>query len=176
MRMAIGILLIIGLAACSSDQTEDLKQFVAESGQGLRGKVEPLPEIKPYEPFTYKAFDLPDPFKPRKLQPAHGGGGLQPDLNRPKEPLESYALENLKMVGVLQQNKVNYAIIKTPDNSLYRVKVGNYMGQNFGVIAKINAENGAESVLIKEIVQDSAGDWTERESSLQLQEEQEQKK
>jgi len=171
MKRFAPVLLIIGLASCSADQNEDLKQFVNDSGKDLRGKVDPLPEIKPYEPFSYNAFELQDPFKPRKLQPAKGGGGLQPDLNRPKGPLEAYPLENLNMVGMLQQNKDTYAIIKTPDNTLYRVKVGNYIGQNFGLITKVTESE----VNIKEIVQDSTGDWTERESSLQLQE-QEQKK
>ncbi len=171
MKRIAPILLILGLASCSSDQNEDLKQFVNDSGKDLRGKVEPLPEIKPYEPFTYDAFELQDPFKPRKLLPSKGGGGLQPDLNRPKGPLESYPLENLSMVGMLQKDKHTYAIIKTPDNTLYRVIVGNYIGQNFGLITKVTESE----VNLKEIVQDSTGDWTERESSLQLQE-QEQKK
>ena len=174
MKRGILIILALSLSACSVDQNEDLKQFVKDSGNGLRGKVEALPEIKPYEPFNYTAYELQDPFKPRKLLPAKGTGGLQPDMNRAKEALESYPLENLKMVGMLQQNKAIFAIIKTPDNNLYRVKTGNYIGQNFGVISKIT-----ESELsLKEIVQDSAGDWTERASTLQLQEQelQEQKK
>lgn len=174
MKRGIFIFLALSLSACSVDHNEDLKQFVKDSGSGLRGKVDPLPEIKPYEPFTYNAFDLQDPFKPRKLKAAKGAGGLQPDLNRPKEALEAYPLENLKMVGMLQKNKIIFAIIKTPDNNLYRVKAGNYIGQNFGVISKVT-----ESELsLKEIVQDSAGDWTERASTLQLQEQepQEQKK
>ena len=66
----------------------------------MQGKVEPFPQIKPYEPFNYEAFNLPDPFKPRKLSTG-GGGGMQPDLTRPKEPLEAYSLETLKMVGVV---------------------------------------------------------------------------
>lgn len=174
MKRATLIILTLILSACSSDQNEDLKQFVKDSGNGLRGKVEPLPEIRPYEPFTYNAFDLQDPFKPRKLLPSKGTGGLQPDLNRPKEALEAYPLENLKMVGTLQKNQTIFAIIKTPDNNLYRVKAGNYIGQNFGVISKVTESD----VSLKEIVQDSAGDWTERASTLQLQEQelQEQKK
>lgn len=174
MKRGIFVILALSLSACSVDHNEDLKQFVKDSGNGLRGKVDPLPEIKPYEPFTYDAFDLQDPFKPRKLQPAKGSGGIQPDLNRAKEALEAYPLENLSMVGMLQKNKTIFAIIKTPDNNLYRVKAGNYIGQNFGVISKISESD----VSLKELVQDSAGDWIERESTLQLQEQelQEQKK
>jgi type IV pilus assembly protein PilP len=161
------------LAACGGEEFSDLKQFVEDAQKDLRGKTEPLPEVKPYEPFPYTAFDLPDPFKPRKIEPLKGrGGGLQPDLNRPKEPLEAYPLESLSMVGVIKQGKAYHALIKTPDRTLYRVKVGNYMGQNFGIITDINEAD----VILKELVQDSAGDWSEQTSTLQLQEEQEQKK
>ena len=166
MRRVVIILLSAGLAACGGGHHDDLEKFVRDSGQGLRGKVEPLPEVQPYQPFAYNAFDLPDPFKPRKLKPAGGGGGLQPDFNRPKEALESFPLESLKMVGTLQQNKITYAIIKASDNSLHRVKPGNHMGQNFGVITAISDTE----IAVKEIVQDSAGDWTERSTTINLQE------
>jgi len=167
MRRALVICFSLALTACNSGQHQDLEQFVKDSGQGLRGKVEPLPEVKGYEPFVYNAFELPDPFKPRKLQQAKaGGGGIQPDLNRPKEPLESYPLESLKMVGTLQQHRVTYALVKTPDNTLYRVRNGNHMGQNFGVITTVSETE----IALKEIVQDSGGDWTERTASINLQE------
>src|SRR4029079_1177447 len=80
-------------AACGSGEFSDLKEFVDQSGQGLRGRVEPLPQVKAYEPMTYNAFDLPDPFKPRSVQAdakGGGGGGLEPDKNRRKEALEAY--------------------------------------------------------------------------------------
>lgn len=157
-------LLCLGLAGCGGDGMDDLKQFVNDSGEGLRGKIEPLPEIRPYVSFAYDAFDLPDPFKPRKLQPGKGGGGLQPDLNRAKEKLEEFPLENLKMVGTLRQNEVNYGLVKTSDGSLYRVKIGNYMGQNFGIITKITDTE----IVMTEIVQDSTGNWIERNTSINL--------
>lgn len=168
MKRAIWLMVPLLLSACGSPG-DDPRQFVKNAGKDLRGKVEPLPEVKPYEPFTYEATDLPDPFKPRKLAPPSGGGGggLQPDFNRPKEALENFPLESLKMVGTLTQGKTTYAIIKTPENNLYRVKVGNHMGQNFGVITQIT-EN---EVKLTEIVQDSAGDWMERSSTLTLTEE-----
>jgi type IV pilus assembly protein PilP len=97
------------------------------------------------------------------------GSGIQPDLNRPREPLEGYPLENLRMVGTLAQNRAVYALIKTPDNNLFRVHKGNYLGQNFGLITTIDEA----SVQLKEIVQDGVGEWSERASTLQLQEEQE---
>ena len=92
------------------------------------------------------------------------GGGLQPDMDRPREPLESYPLESLKYVGVMSRKKVSFAIILV-DGALYQVRVGNYMGQNFGVITKITDSE----LTLKELIQDSAGDWVERESSLLLQ-------
>jgi type IV pilus assembly protein PilP len=158
------------LAGCGGDEVSDLRQFVKESGEGLRGRVEPIPEVQQFEPFAYNAFDLPDPFRPRTTVAAGArlpGGGPQPDLNRRKEALEAYPLESLQMVGTLEQKRVYYALIKTPDKNLYRLKVGNYLGQNFGVITAINDS----AVTLKEVIQDStSGSWTERTSSLQLQE------
>ena len=162
--MAVTALL---LAGCGGDQFSDLRQFVKESGEGLRGRVEPIPEVKQFEPFAYNAFDLPDPFKPRTTiaDSRAGGGGPQPDLNRRKEALEAFPLESLQMVGTLEQKRVYYALIKTPDKNLYRVKVGNYVGQNFGVITAISDS----AVTLKEVIQDSSsGSWTERTSNLQL--------
>jgi type IV pilus assembly protein PilP len=155
------------LAACSSEM-DDLKRFVRESDKGLPRRIDPLPAVKPFEPFTYEGFDLPDPFKPRKLAAAKegSGGGIAPDLNRRKEPLEAYPLEQLKMVGTLSQGKDTYALVKA-DKTLYRVKKGNYMGQNFGLITDVTDNE----IKLKEIVQDSAGDWTERQSVLPLLEE-----
>jgi len=159
------VLMVLGLSGCGGGSMDDLHAFVAETGKDMQGKIEPLPEVKVYEPFTYNAFDLPDPFKPRKLSTG-GGGGMQPDLNRPREPLEAFSLETLKMVGVLSKNGSINAVVKTPDNAIYHVKKGNYMGQNFGLITQI----GESEVSLRETVQDSAGDWTERSSTLILQE------
>jgi type IV pilus assembly protein PilP len=157
--------ILLLLSACNGG--DDPRTFVANAGKDLRGKVQPLPEVKPYEPFVYAATDLPDPFKPRKLTPPAGSGkagGLQPPRDHVKQALENYPLEALKMVGTLQQGKMNYALIKTPDNNLYRVKQGNYMGQNFGIITQVSDTD----VKLTEIVQDSGGDWTERSTSLSL--------
>jgi type IV pilus assembly protein PilP len=165
MRRLASIVIVLGLAGCGGNGMEDLQAFVAESGKDMQGRIEPLPEVKVYEPFTYNAFDLPDPFKPRKLSTG-GGGGMQPDLSRPKEPLEAFSLETLKMVGMLSRGGVTHAVIKTPDNAIYHVKKGNYVGQNFGLVTQISESE----VTLREIVQDSAGDWSERTSTLILQE------
>ena len=159
---------VIALAGCSGGEHSDLKAELNTLTKDQRGKIEPLPVVKPYEPVPYQAFDMPDPFGPQKIElvakSAGGGGGLKPDLNRPKEPLESYPLESLKMVGVLQQNKQTFALVKA-DTSLYRVKIGNYMGQNFGLVTGITDS----AVQLKELVQDAGGDWAERQSTLELQ-------
>jgi len=165
MKRLATLFFVMGLTGCGGGDMEDLQSFVAETGKDMQGKIEPLPEVKVYEPFTYNAFDLPDPFKPRKLSTG-GGGGMQPDLNRPKEPLEAFSLETLKMVGMVSKQGVVHAVIKTPDNAIYHVKKGNYVGQNFGLITQINDGE----VSLREIVQDSAGDWSERTSTLLLQE------
>ncbi len=170
----LAVAVALALPGCGGEQHADLKQFVKDSENLPHGRIPPLPEVKPYEPFTYSAFDLTDPFKPRKIEPpkSTGKGGIQPDLTRRREPLEAYPLESLKMVGTLQQKKDIYALVKTPDNNLFRVKAGNYMGQNFGRITTISDT----AVTLKEIVQDSLGSWEEKDQTLQLQDEGEAKK
>ncbi len=163
-RVLIPVALLL-ISGCTSD-SEDLKRFVRDSDKRVPPKIDPLPAVKPFEPFTYEGFDLPDPFKPRKLTAPKGGGGLAPDLNRRKEPLEAFPLEQLKMVGTPSQGNDMYALVRA-EKTLYRVKKGNYMGQNFGLITEVT-EN---EIKLKEIVQDSAGDWAERQSVLPLLEE-----
>jgi type IV pilus assembly protein PilP len=153
------------LAACGGESHQDLRAWMAEQGKGAKGKLEPLPQMKPYEPFSYNAFDLPDPFKPRKIEPTKSGSKLAPDLVRRKEPLEAYPLESLNMVGTMQRDRTMYALVRTPEKDLYQVRAGNYLGQNFGVVTTITDGE----IKLRELVQDGAGDWTERSSSLQLQ-------
>src|SRR4030066_1145496 len=112
MKRLATLFIVLGLAGCGGGDMDDLQTFVTETGKDMQGKIEPLPEVKVYEPFTYNAFDLPDPFKPRKLSTG-GGGGMQPDLNRPKEPLEAFSLETLKMVGTLARQGGIHAVIHT---------------------------------------------------------------
>ncbi len=139
-----------------------------ESDKGLPRKIEPLPAVKPFEPFAYEGFDLPDPFKPRKMATVDQKKNelIDKELTRRKEPLEAFPLEQLKMVGTLSQGLDVYALVRA-DKTLYRVKKGNYMGQNFGLITDVTEGE----IKLKEIVQDSAGDWTERQSTLPLLEE-----
>jgi type IV pilus assembly protein PilP len=166
-RLLLPTAVALVLGGCSSE-IDELKSFVRDSDKGLPRRIDPLPAVKPFEPFTYEGFDLPDPFKPRKLAPPKEGaaGGLAPDLNRRKEPLEAFPLEQLKMVGTLSQGPDTFAIVRA-EKTLYRVKKGNYMGQNFGLITDVTEGE----IKLKEIVQDSAGDWAERQSVLPLLEE-----
>lgn len=163
MRLVAPLLICLALTACG-DANDDLKTFVKNSEKDLRGKVEPLPQVHPYAPFPYDAFDIPDPFQPRKLKPT--GGANQPDVDRPKELLENFPLANLKLVGSLQQGKKFFGIVKTPDNNLYRVSIGNYLGQDYGQITSITEKE----VKLQETVEDANGNWVKRESSLELQE------
>lgn len=155
------------LTGCGGEEFQDLRDFVKNSGADLRGKIPPPPNVKLYEPFAYvNDTNLADPFKPRKPEASASGkrGENEPDLNRPKEALEDFPLENLKMVGYVFKAKVGHAVIRAPDRKLYQVKVGNYIGMNFGLIQKLSDTE----IVIKELVQDSTGDWSERISSLQL--------
>ena len=161
-----GILLItLILVGCGSEEGDDLDKFMANAANDMGKSVKPLPEVKPYIPLQYNADNaLSDPFRARK---ATSTSSLQPNTSRPKEPLEAYPLESLKYVGLLSKNKSVYGLIKTPDNTVQQIKVGNYLGPNYGLVTAIN-ENAVE---LKEIVQDDlSGDWVERNASINLQE------
>ena len=159
------------LGACSTDDHQDLKQWMKDVTKDMKGRVKPLPEMKPFPIVSYEAAETTDPFNPVKIGPdkkpdgSGSGGGIKPDFNRFREPLEAYPLESLKMVGLIQKAKMLNAIIKA-DKTVHLVKIGNYMGQNFGMITQITDTE----VQLRELVQDSAGDWVERPGTLQLQE------
>src|SRR5208283_820190 len=138
-RIAL-ITIVLLLTSCGGEEQQELKQWQRESAKNLKGRVPALPAVKAYTPFDYAANELPDPFKPSKIEPDAGskgrpsvGGGKMPDFNRKKEPLEAFPLESLKMVGTLEQEKTTFALIRA-DANLYRVAAGNYLGSNFGKI------------------------------------------
>ncbi|CAG0981997.1 hypothetical protein MTYP_01812 [Methylophilaceae bacterium] len=155
------------ISGCGGDQGDDLDKFMADAAQNMKVRIDPLPEVLPYIPKQYNADGvLNDPFKPRSAK-ASSSGSIQPNLNRPREPLEAYPLESLKFVGSIEKTKLKYGLIKIPDNTVQQVRIGNYLGQNFGMVTEIS-ETG---VVLKEIVQDElTGDWVERLASLELQE------
>jgi len=165
-KISSAFLLGLCLVACSGGDGDDLDSFIKNSAKDMRPKIKPLPEVKPYLALQYNADGkLSDPFHPRKA--SNKSSSLQPNMNRPKEPMEAYPLESIKYVGLLSKVKLTYALLLTPDNGVQQVKVGNYVGQNFGMITKITDSE----VELKEIVQDElSGDWIERVSNLPLQE------
>jgi len=161
---------IAGLAACSGDQ-EELQQWMEQQRREVHPNVAPLSPPKKFDPQPYIAANGVEPFSPQKLVVALKQEARQPnsllaaELNRRKEPLEAYPLDNVAMVGSVSKQGRQYALLKV-DNLLYQVKVGDYVGQNYGRITKISETE----VALREIVQDAAGEWTERVSTLQLQE------
>jgi type IV pilus assembly protein PilP len=170
MRAAILLASTLLLAACGGEQYGDLKEELNALTKDMRGAVAPLPVVKPYEPVPYQSADLQDPFGPGKIELVTRGAGtsaskLRPNESRPKEPLEAFAMESLKMVGTLQQGKDIFALIRA-DVSLYRIKAGNYLGQNFGLVTEVSESE----VKVRELVQDASGDWAERLGAIQLQE------
>lgn len=160
------VLLFLALSGCQSDEADDLDRFMQDAAKGMSTEVAPLPEVLPYIPEIFNVDgSLIDPFTPKKL--VADNSSYQPDLNRPKEPLELFPLENLKYVGALSRKGNLFALIKTPDNTIHQVKKGNYVGTNFGSIIDISEFE----VSITENVQDElSGDWVERISALNLQE------
>ena len=162
----LACLLLLG--GCGGDGMDDLREFVKNAHADRKPKIEPLPEIKPYEAFAYAAAELPDPFSPANLRPQSAGkaSGPRPDMNRRKEPLEDYPLDALKMVGTLSRGKLSWGIIQAPDGTVHRVQRGNYIGQNFGRITRVSDEK----IDLVEMHQGPLGGWVEREAVLAIQE------
>lgn len=167
-RLLLPGLMVALLSGCGSDGLDDLRDFVKNAHADRKPKIEPLPEIKPYEAFAYAASNLTDPFSVSNLRPssAKGAGGQGPDLNRRKEPLEEYPLDALKMVGTISRGKQSWGVIQAPDGTVHRVQKGNYLGQNFGRISRVTEDK----IDLVEKVQGALGDWVEREASLAIQE------
>lgn len=162
------------LAACAGGEHEDLRKWMDENTRDFRGRVEPIPEVTAYEPVPYQVEALVDPFRASKIEPeTRGRGGVgrdgvfQPDFEARElrnSVLEKYPLESLSMIGRLVINNRPIAVIKYEDN-VRQVKVGDYIGLDFGMVTEITESE----VKLRELIQDSAGDWSERQSSLFLQ-------
>ncbi len=157
------------LTACGSDDLDEVREFVKNAHADKKPKVEPLPEIKTQESFAYNPANLPDPFAAFNLKPvgaakAGGTGVGGPDPNRRKEPLEDYPLDSLKMVGTITRGKLAFAIIQAPDGTVQKVKTGEHIGQNSGLVTKVTEEK----VDLIELIQGPLGDWVEREANLTL--------
>ena len=160
------------LAACGGSEHADIKKWMNDETKNLKGQVGKIDEPKKFSAFRYESDKAIDPFNNAKIalvaeskKGAAAGSGLKPDFDRPKEVLEAFPLENISMVGMMKQKTAFFGIVKAETN-LHRVKVGNYMGQSFGIITSITETE----ITLKELVQDGGGDWIERVSTLQLQE------
>ena len=170
----IAVSLAVVLGACSSSGEEELQAWMDEQRARTKPQVEPIPEPKKFSPQAYTQDGSSDPFSNQKLaqalkresaQSASNAALVAPELARRKEPLESFPLDSMTMVGSLLKEGRPVALVRV-DNLLYQVHPGNYLGQNFGKIMKV----GETEVVLREIVQDAAGEWIERTATLQLQE------
>jgi type IV pilus assembly protein PilP len=162
------------LVACGSSGQEELQAWMAEQRAITKPQVQPIPEPKKFTPQAYTQEAFTDPFSNQKLtqalkresaQSTSNAGLVAPELSRRKEPLESYPLDSMQMVGSLIKEGLPVALLRV-DNLIYQVRPGNYLGQNYGKILKV----GETDVVLREIVQDAAGEWIERTATLQLQE------
>lgn len=166
--MALPVLAaVFGLAGCSADM-DDLDRYINEIKARPGGRIEPLPEITPYEVFTYVADTegYRSPFVPDTPQAAAGGPGstTRPDRDRSREFLEQFPLDTLAMVGTLELSETTYGLVQTQDGLIHRVIPGNYMGQNDGrVIAITDSE-----IQVVEIISDGIGGYLEREAAVSL--------
>lgn len=161
---------LLALAGCGDSDVQEVRQWMKEVDSQAKVAVPPLTEPKTFVPFAYASNAEVDPFSPNKLlaelaKSANRGGGVRPDTERRKEFLESFPLDTVKMVGTLQKAQVIYALLQV-DKSVYQVKPGQHVGQNFGLITSVTDD----AVSVREIVQDATGDWVERMSKLELQE------
>lgn len=165
----LALVLVAGLAlgACGSDM-DDLEQYIDRIKAKPGGRIEPLPEITPYEVFTYVADrdGIRSPFVPDSVQIIGGpaDNGMRPDPTRSREFLESFPLDTLRMVGTLRLGDTNFGLVQTSDGLVHRVTPGNYMGQNDG---RITAIGDAEIELI-EIISDGIGGYLERSAAVAL--------
>ncbi len=155
--------LVTGLAACSSADGE-LDRFIEDTKKQPGGRVQPLPEVKPYETFVYADTDKRSPFLPSAPGGAGPNGGLRPDSKRNREFLEQFSLDTLKMVGTLHLGNTTYGLVQSKDKLVHRVVTGNYIGQADGRITDITPSK----ITLTEIVPDGLGGYIERQAALGL--------
>ncbi|MEZ5542289.1 MAG: pilus assembly protein PilP [Pseudomonadota bacterium] len=162
----------VAVSGCSGDPTADLNEYAKKVKSQQVSRIEPLPEFRPYESFTYAATDLRDPFtvptftNQQALALPTATNGIKPDFDRPREPLEEFPLDSLRMVGTLEQKETNWALINDTDGTIHRVQAGNYAGQNYGKITRVTEFE----VELTEIVPDGIGGWMERQATIAISE------
>ncbi len=169
------LLLLAGsLAGCVSSQEDDIRLWMVQERNQTKPRVAPISAPKQFIPEPYTNASAIEPFSNQKLtqalkrdssQAASNGALVAPELARRKEPLEAFPLDSMALVGSIVKAGLPVALVKV-DNLLYQVKLGNYLGLNFGRVTKINETE----VTLREIVQDAVGEWIERAATLQLQE------
>jgi type IV pilus assembly protein PilP len=169
-RWALACALAVALAGCASE-SEELSEWMEQQRREVKASVVPLAAPKKFDPQPYRNAQSVDPFSTQKLTVAlkqeerAPNSALAGEMNRRKEPLEAYPLDGMNMVGSLDRKGRRFALLRV-DKLLYQVKVGDHIGQNYGRITKIDETQ----IVLREIVQDAAGEWIERPASLQLQE------
>ncbi|HTV96814.1 MAG TPA: pilus assembly protein PilP [Steroidobacteraceae bacterium] len=149
------------MAGCSGGQS-DLQQWIAMTKKKPGGRIQPLPEVKPYESFVYSASNLRSPFQP--ASPNLANGGVRPTVRRNREFLENFSLDTLKMVGTFKVGNSFYGLVQSKDGLVHKVQPGNYMGQNDGKVTEITASK----ISLIEIIPDGLGGYIERPASLAL--------
>jgi type IV pilus assembly protein PilP len=163
-RLAVLAALVAGLLVGCSGRDADLDRFIDATKKEPGGRVEPLPEVKPYEAYTYADQEMRSPFVP-------GGSGalsagLRPDSKRNREFLEQFSLDTLKMVGTLNLGGSRYGLVATKDGRVHRVIVGEHLGTNDGKITDITPSK----IALVEIIPDGLGGYIERPAALGLNE------
>ena len=151
------------LAGCGADKS-DLEAWVAEVKSRKSTAIEPIPQMKQYEAFTYVPGDRRDPFTMVEPEQQSASTGPQPDKDRNKEPLEEFPLDALRMVGTITAAGRTFALVKAPDGVIHRVTIKDHMGQNYGEITQISE---AEVTLL-ELVPDGFGGWVQRPATIAL--------
>jgi type IV pilus assembly protein PilP len=169
--LTLGLAALVALAAGCTADTAELQQWMEQQRREVKPNVPPLQPPKKFNPQPYAAVQAVEPFSNQKLTVAIKQEARQPnsllavELNRRREPLESFPLDSMAMVGSVVKQGTQHALLRV-DNLLYQVKLGEYLGQNYGRIVRITETE----VTLRELVQDAAGDTVERAAALQLQE------
>ena len=165
LKHGLVLALACGVVACGGDM-DDLDQYINEIKAKPGGRIDPLPEITPYEVFTYvaDAEGLRSPFVPDTPQTTGATGGTRPDPDRSREYLEGFPLDTLGMVGTMNINNTTYGLVQTADGLIHRVIPGNYMGQNDGRITQISESE----ISLVEIISDGIGGYIERDAAISL--------
>jgi type IV pilus assembly protein PilP len=158
---------VLVLAAACERGTGDLEQWVDDQLQRPGGQIEPIPPIKTAEVVTYQAYDLRDPFQRRVASAEEevaeeGGTGLRPDPDRPREFLENFPLDTLSMVGTIELDGTDFALIRDNENVIHRVGEGDYMGTNYGRVVDVRPDR----VEMVELYEDARNRWTERRTQV----------